>query len=205
MLDIMAYARQVNDYVHRYWPGANIPDLETAGTRVPSWERYLTPLKGTVKNVLEVGSWRGQSALFWLRFFDAAVTCVDNWENPTYTREAAAEVERAFDANIVGTPIIKVKLDSTLALHAMARSGARFDLIYIDGDHSRDQVMVDSCLAWKLLKTGGIMIWDDYREYCPHEPDEKRPERAIDTFIGLHREDVQLIADTGQQLFVRKC
>jgi predicted O-methyltransferase YrrM len=45
--------------------------------------------------------------------------------------------------------------------------GAAFDLIYVDGDHARDQVTIDSLLAWRCLHPGGIMIWDDNEAYLP--------------------------------------
>lgn len=37
-----------------------------------------------------------------------------------------------------------------------------FDLIYIDGDHSANQVYIDAKLSLPLLKPGGILLFDDY-------------------------------------------
>ncbi len=37
-----------------------------------------------------------------------------------------------------------------------------YDVIYIDGDHSAIFCLEDTVLAWPLLKTGGLLIWDDY-------------------------------------------
>jgi len=36
------------------------------------------------------------------------------------------------------------------------------DFIYIDGWHEPDYVVTDACLAWPSLKSGGILIFDDY-------------------------------------------
>jgi hypothetical protein len=41
-----------------------------------------------------------------------------------------------------------------------------FDLIFIDGDHSREIVKSDTENALKCLRPGGIIVWDDYR-YLP--------------------------------------
>src|SRR5260221_7908256 len=171
---------------------------------IEDWKRILGPFAPRIKSVLEVGAWEGKSALFWHQTFGATVECIDNWENISLPREVAAQVEANFDANIKGTPIFKLKHDSTLVLHIMAQHGRSYDLIYIDGDHFRDQVMIDSCLAWRLLKPGGIMIWDDWKDYLPSASDEERPERAIAGFMALHWSDAKVIADTGRQLFVRK-
>ena len=37
-----------------------------------------------------------------------------------------------------------------------------FDLIYIDGDHSSEQVKIDLVNSWKVLKNGGFLVLDDY-------------------------------------------
>ena len=42
-----------------------------------------------------------------------------------------------------------------------------FDLIYIDGSHSAKDVLLDSLLAWRLLRPGGAMVWDDYEWALP--------------------------------------
>ena len=46
------------------------------------------------------------------------------------------------------------------------------------------------------------MVWDDYREYRPDLVD--RPTPAIDAFIALIADELELVEDTGQQLVVRK-
>lgn len=37
-----------------------------------------------------------------------------------------------------------------------------YDIIYIDGDHTAKQTYLDATMCWNKLKTGGIMIFDDY-------------------------------------------
>ena len=37
-----------------------------------------------------------------------------------------------------------------------------FDLIYVDGDHSSDQVKIDLINSWNALKNGGFLVLDDY-------------------------------------------
>ena len=48
--------------------------------------------------------------------------------------------------------------DSQVILQGMSQ---KFDIIYIDGDHSAQGVLFDSVLAWRLAKR--YMLWDDYR------------------------------------------
>ena len=191
-----------------YWTGATYDCPELTASRIPAWEQALEPFRGQIRSVLEVGSYEGLSALFWVRFFDANVTCIDNWQNalqpPTDVGTLlAAQAEKNFDRNASATgKCRKMKTHSTLGLDYLNERGETFDLIYIDGDHARDQVMIDSLLAWRLLKPGGLMIWDDWREYAPGGTDELRPETAIAAFCAWHHPDV--IADTGQQLICQK-
>jgi Methyltransferase domain len=186
----------------RYWRRAAITHT-MADSRRENWERILEPYRHELTSVLEIGSYEGQSALFWINFLGAHVTCIDNWMNSADGTSSAREVEAHFDAN-VGRRVHKIKSNSTPALHQLACDDAAFDLIYIDGDHSRDQVMVDSLLAWRCLRVGGIMIWDDYEAYLPGADDRDRPTPAINYFVAMQGAAVSVIQSTGQQLFVRR-
>ncbi len=188
-----------------YWKGATFTHT-MADSRISAWERILEPYRGKVHRVLEVGSYEGQSALFWQNFFHAEVWCIDNWQNPASPLRHGHEVEANFDANTRLQSIFKIKDESTIALHCLRQQKIHqpFDLIYIDGDHSPDQVMIDSCLAWRMLTSGGIMIWDDWRDYIPHGPEDIRPEWGIECFLRLKSSRLEILADTGQQLMVEK-
>lgn len=77
-----------------------------------------------------------------------------------------------------------------------------FDLIYIDGDHTAVQVALDAFNAWRCLKSGGIMAFDDYQWW--DNPDEYlRPKRGIDAFLEVCKGKYDLL-DVGYQVWVRK-
>lgn len=60
----------------------------------------------------------------------------------------------------------------------------KFDLIYVDGSHHGDDVMLDVVLFFEHLKVGGVMILDDYLwRYYPRSAEE--PARAINSFLRL--------------------
>lgn len=58
-----------------------------------------------------------------------------------------------------------------------------FDFIYIDGDHSKYSVYQDAVLALPMLKTGGILAFDDYA-WDNIAPDGTTPKEAIDKFYA---------------------
>lgn len=183
-----------------YWRNA-ILTHHMADSRRLDWERILAGQ--TVNDVLEVGSYEGQSALFWHHFFGRPrVTCIDTWTEVAPGVTKAADVEDHFDTN---APFArKVVGHSTQSLSILAERESRFDLIYIDGDHSRLQVLIDSALAWPMLAPGGVMIWDDYEDYRPDLPESERPELAVRAFMAIISDEVERSVSTGQQFFAWK-
>ena len=176
-----------------------------------TWKAILDPDRLTIARILEVGSWEGRSAIFFLNFFPSSkITCIDTFagslggldRNPQI--EAARDSERRFDANIAtfGSRVRKIKGRSARELDRLVEAEERFDLIYIDGDHTRDAVLIDSLLAWKLLRPGGVLIWDDYQWMRGH-PEKMRPQPAIDLFVSLHPNALTKI-HTGRQMIIRR-
>ena len=198
--------RQSGRLNYHYWDGAQITHT-MADSRVANWERILAPFKSKLSSILEIGSYEGQSALFWLGFLpNSRLTCIDPWIERAPGVFSAAAVERHFDYNLrnLRDRCTKIKSKSTPALYALAEAKAKFDLIYIDGDHSPDQVLIDSVLAWRLLCPNGLMIWDDYQSYIPNADPRTRPAPAIDAFVNSLGSQVRFLENTGQQLFVTK-
>jgi cephalosporin hydroxylase len=77
-----------------------------------------------------------------------------------------------------------------------------YDFIYIDGSHIAKDVLTDACMAWPLLKRGGFMVFDDYLWGEPRDI-LHRPKPAIDAFVNIYAEEVEMI-HIGYQLIVRK-
>lgn len=78
----------------------------------------------------------------------------------------------------------------------------KYDFIYVDGSHQAPDVMTDACMAFELLKPGGIMLFDDY--LWNHVPGLlHRPKLAVDNFVTLFAERCELLI-IGYQLAVRK-
>ena len=45
--------------------------------------------------------------------------------------------------------------------------GKRFDVIYIDGAHSREYVENDTRIAFEMVSETGAIVWDDYDRRTP--------------------------------------
>ncbi len=138
--------------------------------------------------ILEIGSWQGGSAMTFATLFpDAHITCIDTWQGSD-ALDMSNDPEQLFDFNTAAFTkrLRKIKSDSLLALPTLIKTREEFDLIYVDGSHYDENVIIDSILSWRLLKTNGVMIWDDYLwKYSPYGNNVAKP--AIDWFLLRHK------------------
>jgi predicted O-methyltransferase YrrM len=140
-------------------------NYDWASVHFPTWRKFIEPSR--TRAILEVGSFEGRASTFFLNYCpDARVTCID-----AFLGSRPKEFEAAFDANVAayGPRVEKIKDYSVPALHRLAINGRLFDLVYVDADHRRDEVLTDSLLAWKLLAKDGLFMWDDYLLF-PDQP-----------------------------------
>ncbi|MBD0390730.1 MAG: class I SAM-dependent methyltransferase, partial [Nostoc sp. C3-bin3] len=127
---------------------------------IPLWEKYLSHFANTPKiQALEIGSYEGNSACWLLdnvlTHESARLTCIDtfsDWYN------------NIFDFNIARSgasgKVKKIKGVSQEVLRLLPINS--YNLVYIDGSHLASDVLEDAVLSWRLVKTGGIIIFDDY-------------------------------------------
>ncbi|CAM9284767.1 unnamed protein product [Choristocarpus tenellus] len=202
--------------------------------QLPVWKKLVAPavlqqvakkpcipgVLGTKKsfNVLEIGSWEGLSASWWLRNLctqeESKLWLVDHFDsNRGPGRERRRKLE--FNLRLTGSRH-RVRVLPFFSLQAFCQhilpSGTTFDFVYIDGDHNTMATLEDCLMAWQVLNEGGYMLLDDYEmparsEQCPHNPVSMdapdHPKRGIDTFLSVAREEIEIV-HKGYQVFVRK-
>lgn len=174
---------------------------------IPSWEEALGPFAGKPDlRYLEIGVYEGRSLLWMLdnvlTHSGARATGIDPFLDKKSELLFRANLEKSGHAGkvtvIVGfsqTELRKLPLDS-------------FDVVYIDGSHTADDVLADATLSFDLLRVGGLMIFDDYRWTGTQRgrtplPPELRPQVAINAFITAYRNRVEVVY-RGYQLMLRK-
>jgi predicted O-methyltransferase YrrM len=79
-----------------------------------------------------------------------------------------------------------------------------FDFIYIDGDHEAKSVQADAEGSWPLLKSGGILAFDDYVWGDWLNDAELTPKPAIDRFLAKYKGEYDLLVK-NYQVWIRKC
>ena len=150
--------------------------------RHPWFESIITQVKP--RAILEVGTWKGASALLMANYArranpQAEVLCVDTWlgshrvlwSNPEYRRQLLLkngypQQYFQFLANVILSgmqdAVFPMPMTSYAATDILSASDLRFEVIYIDAHHDEDEVYSDIRRCWKLLRPGGTMFGDDY-------------------------------------------
>ena len=153
-----------NAEVYRRWyEGMEFTDDWTSDN-FGIWSQVFDAHGKSFTQGLEIGSFEGRSAISFLEYLpNLRLTCLDLFE---HTSEFFAKRKPwvKFDKNLskYAGRYEKVISPSANALAEFASKGRKFDFIYIDGSHTRDDVFVDALLSWKLLNVNGVLIFDDY-------------------------------------------
>lgn len=85
----------------------------------------------------------------------------------------------------------------------MLDEGQQFDLIYVDGSHFADDVLTDGITAWRLLKDGGVLIFDDFLWPC-YVRARANPHWPISVFLKYHAGEYKVLNAHSQLIMQKK-
>ncbi len=162
------------------------PEKDWVTHNLSSWLRIFPRYRDSVKNILEIGSYEGRSAIFFLEYFPAAKLISTDINEGEVRRRLIANLSKYADRFELRSE------HSTRVLFELQKAGQRFDLVYIDGSHKRDQVMIDTLLAWPMLNVGGLIIWDDYN-WPKGQTLADRPKQAVDAFLKFYGATAKIV------------
>jgi hypothetical protein len=153
-------------------------------------------------NILEIGSFEGQSTLFFLKKFkNSKISCVDPWVNYDQNVEYEFEkIENQFDKNISSYKdrVIKFKMLSDQFFDQKLNNEI-YDIIYIDGDHYFKSTYKDLINSFEVLKVNGLIIIDDFIAYDFYKKNlNENPFGAIIVFLNKFRKNIKFIKITNQ-------
>jgi predicted O-methyltransferase YrrM len=181
-------------------------------TQFPNWfagqqynfEAQLAHLSGKPDlRFLQIGAYTGDASVWLCENVLTHPTCVlidvDTWTGSDERSHQAIDFERVlkyYEARITKYQKV-VRLKMTSDKYFAGEIAAKFDFIYIDGDHTSAQVERDAHSAWKLLKNGGILAFDDYL-WGQDLPPDTTPKPAIDNFLSTHTGEYTQLVDSYQ-------
>jgi predicted O-methyltransferase YrrM len=184
-------------------------------TAKPNFEKHLT-LQGRQSRMecLQLGVYTGDASLWMLQNLgDIELTDVDTWQGSDEEAHESMDFEDVYNTYLYKTSDYENDgkcyhyrtttmnfLLSELSEKEYARN--KYDFIYIDADHTTVGVLLDAELSWPLLKSGGILAFDDYTwgsNLLPHHT----PKPAIDMFVDRHKDELEIL-DINDQYWVKK-
>jgi predicted O-methyltransferase YrrM len=175
-----------------------------------NFENHLTPLAGQPNlKFLQIGVYTGDASVWLCENILTDRTSylydVDTWAGSAEQEHEQINFDQVFEYYEERIGIFKstIRLKMTSDEYFAGKNESRFDFIYIDGDHTSHQVAKDAENAWKLLKPGGIMAFDDYRWGEDLAP-ELTPKPAIDRFLAKYTGEYELLSKDYQVWIQRK-
>jgi predicted O-methyltransferase YrrM len=191
------------------WFSHNVAHLENA-------IKNEFPSKSNIE-LLELGTFEGLSTVWFVERIPQIlknclinITSVDdfgkdikplNGINMTNIRQNALKNIKL--ANTINSPN-KISFVQNSTNNFFRSNSLEFDIVYIDGDHRSRQTIFDAMNAFEVLRSDGIIIFDDYLggngDYANLDVS---PKFAIDTFVLLYSKQIKIIFQ-GYQLIVKK-
>jgi len=188
---------------------------------IPAWKAILGKLaeKSPALRILEIGVFEGRSTCWLLEHFcksaDSIIVVIDTFQGGVEHRTLELGGLRGrFESNIavIGSPAqVEVREGESLQELCMLvaeKSPAPFDFISVDGSHQAADVLADAVLAFRLLRSGGVMAFDDYL-WAPvrrgMENPLVTPKAAVDAFTTIHSQQMRIIPNLPlYQLYIQK-
>ena len=174
-----------------------------------NFARFLSEFVGKPVSVLQIGAFTGDASLWMMQNVltheDARLTDVDTWEGSDEVAHKPLDwqsVEQVYTEKmhevIAAGKLIKNKGTSD---EFFAKSEAKFDFIYVDGDHTAAAVLKDGVNAVGALAPGGILAFDDYMWRSKKGPTYD-PYPSIDAVMNAFKPDFEVL-EIGLQVWLK--
>ena len=182
-----------------------------AQTAQNNFTTYLTEYVGKPNlRFLQLGVYTGDASVWLcnniLTDKSSILIDVDTWQGSDELSHAEMDfsaVEIEYKKKIENLSVVSVVSDTVEYLIRQRNNFMNaYDFIYIDADHTVVSVLMDAELSWPLLKSGGVMAFDDYT-WGRHLPPSKTPRPGILLFTERHKAEIETLV-INDQYWIRK-
>lgn len=186
-------------------------------------EQFLPIKTDEELHILEIGSFEGRSTVWFienlLNNINSTITCIDPWMSydqknnslnsygKKFSKEDFRDLSEGYIFNNEYDTFIQninktnkfnqvniIRGFSDIILPNLILTNKKYDIIFIDGNHTAPYVLSDAVMSWKLLNVNGVMIFDDYT-WGLNKPQTLRPKMAIDNFIENYEDYLSVFWD----------
>ena len=137
---------------------------------------------------LEVGCFEGLSSFYILsEYKNVNAFLLDIWSTPKNSELSQINfelIESNFDKNLSEFKFVKMKGDSISSMKKLLNQNKSFDFIYIDGSHNGEDILSDAIEAFKILKAGGLIFFDDFLQHDDNRNIQSY--QGIEKFLNLY-------------------
>lgn len=174
---------------------------------VPHLQRILGGYRDHPVSFLEIGAFEGRSTLWFceniLTHPDSTITVVDTFAGSPEHVELGilpGELQRTFRANL-RDHINQVRVLVGSSQTILPKMYGEFECCYVDGSHEQRDVLTDAVNAFRLCRTGGYVVFDDYQFRSGSMA--LQPAIGINAFMSVYAGDFDIV-HSDYQLILRK-
>jgi len=183
---------------------------------ITNWSEILKSLKDKPNlNFLEVGCWEGKATCWLLENIltdkSSKITVVDTFGgSPEEKGMEGLDFDNVLSRFKYNTSEYKDQIIinqgySSTVLKQLNPKEYQYDFAYIDASHTAYGTLEDAILVHPLIKSGGIIIFDDYLWKDPNRtsPTES-PELGIDCFYNIYSDFYNVLFQGYQVGLIKK-
>lgn len=167
-----------------------------------NFEHYLLPLAGKSLRFLEIGCFDGMATCWMLENVltneESEIYAIDTFKGaPEWANRPELDAKWSLSRFKENTSKYDFQIEiwqgeSWDALRLLAGYN-RYDFIYIDGSHHAADVLEDGVLSFRLLKKGGLMIFDDPQwQGNPGQP-LLNPGPGINALLTVYADQIEVL------------
>ena len=183
---------------------------------IPTWEQVFEQYgKEKIKNVLEIGCYEGRATIFLCeKVLQEGVNydIIDTFGGTLEESGMGSTAKRLkdedfiynnFTHNISFHSHINFNINKGYSQHilpTLVEQDKQYDFIYVDASHRADDTFVDAYYAHKILKPGGLIVFDDFGWKDPNAPHPvSSPELGIRMFFSMY-DNLYTLITQGYQI-----
>ena len=188
-----------------------------AKSAVDNFATYLVQDTGLPDlKYLQLGAYTGDASVWLIENIlthpTSELTDVDTWQGSDEEEHKSMDFDDVYNTYLDKISKYRKQIDvrqGTTTSFLLAQYGCdrplgeHFDFIYVDADHTTVGVLLDAELSWPLLKSGGIMAFDDLT-WGADLPPSQSPKAGILLFAERHKQEFDLVVANTQYWIKKK-